>query len=230
MKDLEEERRKSHGGGDEGEGEGGRDGWSVGGVTMAITEHLIHWAIVEVCIEEHGAFWKENQGGDPLVSLLGDNKGRNGVYFVEDEEGDEKRDQERSKKEHDERKKASKNVNVVCSNCNGSIAASRYAQHLEKCLGRGGRSSSRAASQKLKNNARKAEKEDEEMDDGGKDGKGQSSLLLSRSGNGGRRRRTSNAVNYDESDDKDEGEDDEQEGPNSGSISPVLARGRFGSS
>lgn len=52
-----------------------------------------------------------------------------------------------------------KNVNVECTNCSSSTAASRYAQHLEKCLGRGGRSSSRAASARLKASAEKAEKE-----------------------------------------------------------------------
>jgi hypothetical protein len=52
-----------------------------------------------------------------------------------------------------------KNVNVECSVCSSSIAASRYAQHLEKCLGRGGRSSSRAASARLKASAERAEKE-----------------------------------------------------------------------
>jgi Sgf11 (transcriptional regulation protein) len=48
---------------------------------------------------------------------------------------------------------------VECSNCSSSTAASRYAQHLEKCLGRGGRTSSRAASARLKASAEKAEKE-----------------------------------------------------------------------
>jgi hypothetical protein len=52
-----------------------------------------------------------------------------------------------------------KNVNVECSVCASSIAAARYAQHLEKCLGRGGRSSSRAASARLKASAERAEKE-----------------------------------------------------------------------
>eukprot|EP00179_Madagascaria_erythrocladioides_P008852 CAMPEP_0198326198 /NCGR_PEP_ID=MMETSP1450-20131203/13793_1 /TAXON_ID=753684 ORGANISM="Madagascaria erythrocladiodes, Strain CCMP3234" /NCGR_SAMPLE_ID=MMETSP1450 /ASSEMBLY_ACC=CAM_ASM_001115 /LENGTH=114 /DNA_ID=CAMNT_0044030147 /DNA_START=24 /DNA_END=368 /DNA_ORIENTATION=- len=39
---------------------------------------------------------------------------------------------------------------MECSNCGSSIAAARYAPHLEKCLGRGGRHSSRAASARLR--------------------------------------------------------------------------------
>lgn len=53
-----------------------------------------------------------------------------------------------------------KNVNVECSNCGSSVSASRYAQHFEKCLGRGGRMSSRAASARLRASAERAEKED----------------------------------------------------------------------
>lgn len=52
-----------------------------------------------------------------------------------------------------------KNVTVECSNCGTNISASRYAQHVEKCLGRGGRMSSRAASARLRASAERAEKE-----------------------------------------------------------------------
>lgn len=52
-----------------------------------------------------------------------------------------------------------KNVTVECSNCGSNISASRYAQHVEKCLGRGGRMSSRAASARLRASAERAEKE-----------------------------------------------------------------------
>lgn len=52
-----------------------------------------------------------------------------------------------------------KNVTVECSNCGSNISASRYAQHMEKCLGRGGRMSSRAASARLRASAERAEKE-----------------------------------------------------------------------
>ncbi|PXF48757.1 hypothetical protein BWQ96_01609 [Gracilariopsis chorda] len=59
-----------------------------------------------------------------------------------------------------------RNVTVECSNCNSNISASRYAQHVEKCLGRGGRMSSRAASARLRASAERAEKESQaEMDE-----------------------------------------------------------------
>ncbi|KAI0560070.1 transcriptional regulation protein Sgf11 [Gracilaria domingensis] len=59
-----------------------------------------------------------------------------------------------------------RNVTVVCSNCTSNISASRYAQHVEKCLGRGGRMSSRAASARLRASAERAEKESQaEMDE-----------------------------------------------------------------
>jgi len=41
-------------------------------------------------------------------------------------------------------------VNIECANCGATVSASRYASHLEKCLGKGGRSSSRAASARLR--------------------------------------------------------------------------------
>lgn len=55
-----------------------------------------------------------------------------------------------------------KGVNAECSNCQSNVSASRYAQHLEKCLGRGGRVSSRAASARLKASAERAEREESE--------------------------------------------------------------------
>ena len=53
-----------------------------------------------------------------------------------------------------------RNVTVECSNCGSNIAAARYAQHVEKCLGRGGRVSSRAASARLRASAERAERDD----------------------------------------------------------------------
>lgn len=47
---------------------------------------------------------------------------------------------------------------MECSNCRVSIAASMYAKHVEKCLGRGGRPSSRAASARIRASER-ADKE-----------------------------------------------------------------------
>lgn len=58
-----------------------------------------------------------------------------------------------------------KNVTVKCSNCSANMFAARYAQHMEKCLGRGGRMSSRAASARLRASAEKAER-DIDNDDG----------------------------------------------------------------
>lgn len=52
-----------------------------------------------------------------------------------------------------------KNVMVVCSICAVNISASRYAQHVEKCLGRGGRMSSRAATARLRASVERSEKE-----------------------------------------------------------------------
>ncbi|GJQ08465.1 hypothetical protein GpartN1_g256.t1 [Galdieria partita] len=43
--------------------------------------------------------------------------------------------------------------NLPCSHCGSLVASSRYAAHLEKCLGKGGRLSSRAASLRLRNTA-----------------------------------------------------------------------------
>lgn len=129
-----------------------KDVWCVGEVAIAVAEELLDWAVKDVCVEEHWARWKEG-GGDKLAVAIG-------VDGLLDEDDDE---EEKDEKERDERKKATKNVNVVCSNCNGSIAAARYAQHLEKCLGRGGRSSSRAASARMKASAKRAEKEDMEQ-------------------------------------------------------------------
>ncbi|TSK77082.1 Ataxin-7-like protein 3 [Bagarius yarrelli] len=59
-----------------------------------------------------------------------------------------------------------KNKECVCPNCNRSIAASRFAPHLEKCLGMG-RNSSRIASRRIasSNNTSKSESDQEDNDD-----------------------------------------------------------------
>ena len=44
-------------------------------------------------------------------------------------------------------------VVLTCSHCKSSVAVSRYAQHLERCVGKGGRQSSRAATVRLRNHA-----------------------------------------------------------------------------
>ncbi|KAK4536197.1 hypothetical protein CDCA_CDCA07G2222 [Cyanidium caldarium] len=44
-------------------------------------------------------------------------------------------------------------VVLTCSHCNSSVAVSRYAPHLERCVGKGGRQSSRAATVRLRNHA-----------------------------------------------------------------------------
>ncbi|XP_051958133.1 ataxin-7-like protein 3 isoform X3 [Xyrauchen texanus] len=59
-----------------------------------------------------------------------------------------------------------KNKECVCPNCSRSIAASRFAPHLEKCLGMG-RNSSRIANRRIAsgNNTNKSESDQEEIDD-----------------------------------------------------------------
>ncbi|KAM3923833.1 ataxin-7-like protein 3 isoform 1-T2 [Leptodactylus fuscus] len=59
-----------------------------------------------------------------------------------------------------------KSKECVCPNCNRSIAASRFAPHLEKCLGMG-RNSSRIANRRIasSNNMNKSESDQEDNDD-----------------------------------------------------------------
>ncbi|KAG7459760.1 hypothetical protein MATL_G00214080 [Megalops atlanticus] len=59
-----------------------------------------------------------------------------------------------------------KNKECVCPNCSRSIAASRFAPHLEKCLGMG-RNSSRIANRRIasSNNMSKSESDQEDNDD-----------------------------------------------------------------
>ncbi|TNN65309.1 Ataxin-7-like protein 3 [Liparis tanakae] len=60
-----------------------------------------------------------------------------------------------------------KNKECVCPNCNRSIAASRFAPHLEKCLGMG-RNSSRIANRRIvtgNNTNNKSESDQEDNDD-----------------------------------------------------------------
>ncbi|KAM6957640.1 ataxin-7-like protein 3 [Aplochiton taeniatus] len=59
-----------------------------------------------------------------------------------------------------------KNKECVCPNCNRSIAASRFAPHLEKCLGMG-RNSSRIANRRIASNTNmsKSESDQEDNDD-----------------------------------------------------------------
>ncbi|NXS83684.1 AT7L3 protein, partial [Erpornis zantholeuca] len=59
-----------------------------------------------------------------------------------------------------------KNKECVCPNCSRSIAASRFAPHLEKCLGMG-RNSSRIANRRTasSNNLNKSESDQEDNDD-----------------------------------------------------------------
>ena len=63
---------------------------------------------------------------------------------------------------HPDLRYSDKNVHADCANCSVTVSASRYAQHLEKCMGRGGRVSSRAASARLRASAERAEREDSE--------------------------------------------------------------------
>lgn len=59
-----------------------------------------------------------------------------------------------------------KSKECVCPNCSRSIAASRFAPHLEKCLGMG-RNSSRIANRRIanSNSMNKSESDQEDNDD-----------------------------------------------------------------
>jgi len=57
-----------------------------------------------------------------------------------------------------------KQLECVCPNCQRNLAASRFAPHLEKCMGMG-RSSSRIANRRIANSGKDAGSDDDENDD-----------------------------------------------------------------
>jgi Sgf11 (transcriptional regulation protein) len=141
--------------------------YTIADVARALSDELLEWALMDVVLETHrNQFLSSSDGSDflrtgtavpPSTSqLLGNNANtRCGVNpFPAGQQASIDSIMAATGVLH-----VDKNVNVECNVCSSSIAASRYAQHLEKCLGRGGRSSSRAASARLKASAEKAEKE-----------------------------------------------------------------------
>lgn len=56
-----------------------------------------------------------------------------------------------------------KQVECICPNCNRNLSASRFAPHLEKCMGMG-RNSSRLASKRIANSGLKDDDEDDDRD------------------------------------------------------------------
>lgn len=57
-----------------------------------------------------------------------------------------------------------KQLECICPNCQRNLAASRFAPHLEKCMGMG-RSSSRIANRRIANSGKDAGSDDDENDD-----------------------------------------------------------------
>lgn len=127
--------------------------FTVASVALRLYDQLIDWAVLQVAIQyKHhayvtaeerrraGAFPSTGQRATSRISIVPGSFGSR-LLFSE------------------------KNVTVECSNCSINISASRYAQHVEKCLGRGGRMSSRAASARLRASAERAEKDATDADD-----------------------------------------------------------------
>lgn len=77
----------------------------------------------------------------------------NNKYMIIDKKGYDIFGQLPMKKQHE----------CVCPNCGRNLAASRFAPHLEKCMGMG-RNSSRIASRRIANTSAKNESDAEEYD------------------------------------------------------------------
>lgn len=122
--------------------------YTTAGVVGLLYDELITWAIREVAIRYRHRL---------AVTRI-----RNRLATVPTS-GARDRDREReANSQHPELHYSDKNVTATCTNCRSTVSASRYAQHLEKCLGRGGRVSSRAASARLKASAEREERENSE--------------------------------------------------------------------
>ncbi|CAN8063792.1 unnamed protein product [Agarophyton chilense] len=128
--------------------------FTVVDVALLLYEHMIKWAVTEVVVQFKRKAYLAHETKRCTSAFA--------KVRVADEKG-----------RHEKKRLArvvpgsygscllysERNVTVVCSNCTSNISASRYAQHVEKCLGRGGRMSSRAASARLRASAERAEKE-----------------------------------------------------------------------
>lgn len=139
-------------------------------VALHLYKELVDWAVTEVAVEHRrqaflsaegssGEFGTSRSGPEQTTGDIGTANIELGVQTVANNGERSKKAGSRSALLYSD-----KNVNLECSNCGSNISAARYAQHMEKCLGRGGRVSSRAASARLRASAEKAEKE-AEIDD-----------------------------------------------------------------
>lgn len=108
---------------------------SVAAVALNLYDQLIDWAVLHVSVQfKHQSFAAAEER--KKASNLPSSK----ISIVDDSYGSRLRFSE-------------KNVFVKCSNCSENQSANRYAQHFEKCLGRGGRASSRNANLRLRASA-----------------------------------------------------------------------------
>lgn len=121
--------------------------FSVASVALRLYEQLIDWAVLQFAVQyKHhvyltteerrraGAFPSTGQRSSSRISIVHGSCGSSLIF-------------------------SDKSVTVDCSHCGTSTAASRYALHVEKCLGLGGRMSSRTASQRLRSAAERADKD-----------------------------------------------------------------------
>lgn len=113
--------------------------YTTAGVAARLYEDFIRWAVTEVAVQHRlsthlAASRGRTMPTNPRAGATGG--GESALQYGE------------------------KSVTAECYNCRSTVSASRYAQHLEKCLGRGGRVSSRAASARLKASAERQEREE----------------------------------------------------------------------
>lgn len=115
-------------------------GFTIAGVAYEMYRHLIDWAVLHTAVDFKRALYLRAE------ALRIQRAVPTGVVVQRGGYGGGLRYSER-------------NLTVECSNCGANISAARYAQHVEKCLGKGGRMSSRAASARLRASAERAERE-----------------------------------------------------------------------
>lgn len=123
-----------------------RERFTVASVALRLYDQLIDWAVLHFAVQyKHHAFLtaeeRRRAGAFPStgqrsskISIVPGSCGSRLVF-------------------------SDKNVTAECSNCHKNVAASRYAHHLEKCLGLGGRISSRNASARMRASAERADKD-----------------------------------------------------------------------
>lgn len=117
--------------------------FTVPALALHLYEHFIDWAITDVAVTyKHKAYLsseekRQKQAMETANPNRAQTRENQRLFWVKD-----------------------KSVNIECSNCSNTTAASRYAQHIEKCLGLGGRMSSRAASARLRASAERDRERD----------------------------------------------------------------------